>query len=170
MSMRQLKFNKPGRMLPPNPAYCFFSSRLRAASSLRYFVAMRSISLTRHSIPSGSVLRSHAPQIDSKRRFSGSPPIVSRSRPNVSRSENMDHASALRFVISVGRGHVAHGGASPFNSFSSRQSSHEGLDGLPYHSTHRVSFFVLPEYRCGPRHGCAAASRWQIQGRTRTIP
>lgn len=141
----------------PAPDHSSFSSCLRLKSSLRYLVTMRSISFTRHSMPTGSVVRLHARRIDSKRRLSGTPPIVSTSRPNSSRSRNMDHASAFRLVNSVGRWHVAHGGWSPLSSFNSRQSSHCGMPGFPYHSAHFVSFLLLQAPRCEPRCECAAS-------------
>lgn len=148
---------KAGKLTTSRPCHSSLSFCLRLKSSLRNFVTMRSSSLTLHSIPTGSVVRLHARRIDSKRRLSGTPPIVSTSRPNSSRSRNTAHASAFRFVSSVGRWHVAHGGWSPLSSFNSRQSSHCGLPGLPYHSAHFVSFLLLQAPRCGPRCECAAS-------------
>lgn len=150
---------KTGQPNATRPCHSSLSFCLRLKSSLRNLVTMRSSSLTRHSMPTGSVARLHARRIDSKRRLSGTPPIVSSSRPNSSRSRNMAHASAFRLVNSVGRWHVAHGGWSPLSSFNSRQSSHCGLPGLPYHSAHFVSFLLLQAPRCGPRCGCAASGR-----------
>ena len=150
---------KTGQPNATRPYHSSLSFCLRLKSSLRYLVTMRSISLTRHSMPTGSVVRLHARSMDSNRRLSGTPPIVSNPLPNSSRSRNMAHASAFRFVNSVGRWHVAHGGWSPFSSFSSRQSSHCGLPGFPYHSAHFVSFLLLQAPRCGPRCEYAASGR-----------
>lgn len=150
---------KTGQPNATRSCHSSLSSCLRLKSSLRYLVTMRSSSLTRHSMPTGSVVRLHARNIDSKRRLSGTPPIVSTSRPNSSRSRNMAHASAFRFVNSVGRWQVAHGGWSPLSSFNSRQSSHCGLPGLPYHSAHFVSFLLLQAPRCGPRCEYGQATR-----------
>ena len=152
-------FIRPGSPTPPGPCHSSLSFCLRLKSSLRYLVTMRSSSFTLHSMPTGSVDRLHARRIDSSRRLSGTPPIVSSSRPNSSRSRNMAHASAFRFVSSVGRWQVAHGGWSPLSSFNSRQSSHCGLPGLPYHSAHFVSFLLLQAPRYGPRCECAASGR-----------
>lgn len=156
---RRVAKEKAGKLTTSRPCHSSLSSCLRLKSSFLNLVTMRSSSFTRHSMPTWSVVRLHARRIDSKRRLSGTPPIVSTSLPNSSRSRNTAHASAFRFVSSVGRWHVAHGGWSPLSSFNSRQSSHCGLPGLPYHSAHFVSFLLLQAPRCGPRCGCGASGR-----------
>ena len=144
------KNKRPGSSSPPGPAHSF-SSRCRFASSRLNFVNVRSYSFTRHSIPRGSLVFRHARDMASCRKLSGKPPIVSTSRPKVSRSQNTSQASQFRLVNAVGFWHVAQGGGPLFSSFSSRQSSQVGLAGFAYHSAHAVSFFFLPVHLCGLR-------------------
>ena len=152
------KNKRPGSSSPPGPAHSF-SSRCRFASSRLCFVNARSYSLTRHSIPRGSLVCLHARDMASCRRLSGKPPIVSTSRPNVSRSQNISQASQFRLVNAVGFWHVEHGGSPLFDSFKSRQTSQVGLAGFAYHSAHAVSFFFLPVHQCGPRSECGTSGQ-----------